>query len=259
MLHDGASHVARVVGIDPATDVAVLKVDTPGEGLHPVSFGSSADLRVGQRVFAIGNPFGLERTLTTGIISSLNRSLPTRTGRTIKSIIQTDAAINPGNSGGPLVDSGSRLIGMTTAIASRTGQSAGVGFAIPVGTLSRIVPQLIRQGKVVRPDAGIARVFQSDAGLVVAELTPDGPAERAGLRGFKVVRERRRQGPFMVETSRVDRSGADLIVAVAGQGVRTADDFLSAVESKNPGEQVLITVQREGHRLDIPVVLDAEK
>ena len=259
MLHDGASHAARVVGIDPATDVAVLRVDAPGEGLHPVSFGSSADLRVGQRVFAIGNPFGLERTLTTGIISSLNRSLPTRTGRTIKSIIQTDAAINPGNSGGPLVDSGSRLIGMTTAIASRTGQSAGVGFAIPVGTLSRIVPQLIRQGKVVRPDAGIARVFQSDAGLVVAELSPDGPAERAGLRGFKVVRERRRQGPFMVETSRVDRSGADLIVAVAGQAVRTADDFLSAVESRNPGDQVLITVQREGHQLDVPVVLDAEK
>jgi S1-C subfamily serine protease len=259
MLFDGASHAAKIVGSDPATDVAVLKVEAPADVLHPVTFGSSADLRVGQRVFAIGNPFGLERTLTTGIISSLNRSLPTRTGRTIKSIIQTDAAINPGNSGGPLVDSGSRLIGMTTAIASRTGQSAGVGFAIPVGTLSRIVPQLIRQGKVIRPDAGIARVFQSDAGLVVAELTPDGPAERAGLRGFKVVRERRRQGPFMVETSRVDRSGADLIIAVAGQTVRTADDFLSAVESRNPGDQVLITVQREGHQLDVPVVLDAEK
>jgi S1-C subfamily serine protease len=148
---------------------------------------------------------------------------------------------------------------MTTAIASRTGQSAGVGFAIPVGTLTRIVPQLIAQGKVVRPDAGIARVYQSDAGLVVAEVTPDGPAERAGVRGFKVIKERRRQGPFTVETTRVDRSGADLIVAVAGQGVRTADDFLSAVESRNPGEQVLLTVQREGHQLDIPVILDAEK
>ncbi len=259
MLYDGSSHVARIVGIDPATDVAVIKVEAPEEILHPVAFGTSNDLRVGQRVFAIGNPFGLERTLTTGIISSLNRSLPTKTGRTIKSIIQTDAAINPGNSGGPLVDSGSRLIGMTTAIASRTGQSAGVGFAIPVGTLTRIVPQLIKQGKVVRPDAGIARVYQSDAGLVVAELSPEGPAERAGLRGFKVIRERRRQGPFTVETSRVDRSGADLIVAVAGQAVRTADDFLSAVESRNPGDQVLITVRREGHNLDVPVVLDAEK
>ena len=259
VLYDGSAHAARVIGIDPATDVAVIKVEAPEAILHPVAFGTSNDLRVGQRVFAIGNPFGLERTLTTGIISSLNRSLPTKTGRTIKSIIQTDAAINPGNSGGPLVDSGSHLIGMTTAIASRTGQSAGVGFAIPVGTLSRIVPQLIRQGKVVRPDAGIARVYQSDAGLVVAELAPDGPAERAGLRGFKIVRERRRQGPFTVETSRVDRAGADLIVAVAGQAVRTADDFLSAVESRNPGDQVLISVQREGHQLDVTVVLDAEK
>jgi S1-C subfamily serine protease len=121
------------------------------------------------------------------------------------------------------------------------------------------VPQLITQGKVVRPDAGIARVYQSDAGLVVAELTPDGPAERAGLRGFKVIRERRRQGPFTTETTRVDRSGADLIVAVAGQAVRTADDFLSAIESRNPGDQVLITVEREGHRLDVSLVLEAEK
>ena len=259
LLYDGSGHAAAVVGVDPATDVAVLKVDAPPELLQPVVFGSSADLKVGQRVFAIGNPFGLERTLTTGIISSLNRSLPTRTGRTIKSIIQTDAAINPGNSGGPLLDSGSRLIGVNTAIASRTGQSSGVGFAIPVGTLARIVPQLIQRGKVIRPDAGIARVYQSDAGLVVATLTPGGPAERAGIRGFKVVRERRRQGPFMVETERVDRTGADLIVAVAGQAVRNADDFLSAVESKNPGDQVLISVQREGHRLDVPVILDAEK
>ena len=259
LLYDGSSHSAVVIGADPATDVAVLKVDAPRDVLHPVRFGASNDLRVGQRVFAIGNPFGLERTLTTGIISSLNRSLPTRTGRTIKSIIQTDAAINPGNSGGPLLDSGSRLIGMNTAIASRTGQSSGVGFAIPVGTLARIVPQLIQRGKVVRPDAGISRVYQTDAGLVVATLTPEGPAERAGLRGFKVVRERRRQGPFVMEFERVDRSGADLIVAVAGQTVRTADDFLSAVESKNPGEQVLISVRREGHQLDIPVVLDAEK
>ena len=259
LLYDGSSHPATVVGFDPATDVAVIKVDAPAELLQPVAFGTSNDLRVGQRVFAIGNPFGLERTLTTGIISSLNRSLPTRTGRTIKSIIQTDAAINPGNSGGPLLDSNARLIGMNTAIASRTGQSAGVGFAIPVGTLARIVPQLIQRGRVIRPDAGISRVYQSDAGLVVATLTAGGPAERAGLRGFKVVRERRRQGPFMMEFERVDRAGADLIIAVGGQGVRTADDFLSAVESKNPGDQVLITVQREGRRLDISVVLDAEK
>ena len=218
LLFDGSSHSGAVVGFDPATDVAVLKVDAPAGLLEPVVFGSSSNLRVGQRVFAIGNPFGLERTLTTGIISSLNRSLPTRTGRTIKSIIQTDAAINPGNSGGPLLDSGSRLVGMNTAIASRTGQSSGVGFAIPVGTLARIVPQLIQRGKVIRPDVGVARVYQTDAGLLVAALAPDGPAERAGMRGFKVVRERKRQGPFVAEFERVDRSGADLIVAVAGEG-----------------------------------------
>ncbi|MFM8413672.1 MAG: S1C family serine protease, partial [Planctomycetota bacterium] len=215
MLHDGSGHEARVVGVDPATDVAVLRIDTPEKSLEPVVFGTSHDLKVGQRVFAIGNPFGLERTLTTGIISSLNRSLPTKTGRTIKSIIQTDAAINPGNSGGPLVDSRGWLIGMTTAIASRTGQSSGVGFAIPVGTLRRIVPQLIARGRVVRPDAGIARVYQSEAGLLVAAVAPDGPAERSGIRGFRVVRERRRQGPFAVDFERVDRTGADLIVAVA--------------------------------------------
>ena len=258
MLHDGSSHAARVVGIDPATDVAVIRVDAPPASLQPALFGASHDLRVGQRVFAIGNPFGLERTLTTGIISSLNRSLPTKTGRTIKSIIQTDAAINPGNSGGPLLDSRGRLIGMTTAIASRTGQSSGVGFAIPVGTLRRLVPQLITRGRVIRPDAGIARVFQSEAGLMVAAVVPDGPADRAGIKGFRVVRERRRQGPFVTEFERVDRTGADLIVAVDGQKVRTADDFLSAVESRNPGDKVLVRVSREGHELEVPVVLGAE-
>jgi S1-C subfamily serine protease len=259
LLADGSSYEATAVGVDPATDVAVLRIDAPAASLHPVVFGTSADLRVGQRVFAIGNPFGLERTLTTGIISSLNRSLPTRAGRTLKSIIQTDAAINPGNSGGPLVDSGGRLIGMNTAIASRTGQSSGVGFAIPVGTLSRLVPQLIERGRVVRADAGILRVFQSDAGLLVAAVAPEGPAERAGIRGFRIARERRRQGPFMVETARVDRSGADVVIAVGGDRVKTADDFLSAVESRNPGDTILITVLREGRQLDIPVVLGAEQ
>ena len=259
MLYDGSSHAASVVGVDPVTDVAVLRVEAPGELLAPVQFGDSSDLKVGQKVFAIGNPFGLERTLTTGIISSLNRSLPTRAGRTIKSIIQTDAAINPGNSGGPLLDSGSLLIGMTTAIASRTGQSSGVGFAIPIGTLKRIVPQLIGSGKVVRPDAGITRVYQTERGLLVATLTPDGAAERAGIRGFRVVRERRRQGPFVADFERVDRSNADLIVGVDNAAVDTVDDFLTAIESKDPGDRVLIAVERQGHRLDVPLTLEAER
>ena len=259
VLYDGSSHDASLVGVDPVTDVAVLRVDAPADLLVPVQFGSSNDLKVGQRVFAIGNPFGLERTLTTGIISSLNRSLPTRAGRTIKSIIQTDAAINPGNSGGPLLDSGSLLIGMTTAIASRTGQSSGVGFAIPVGTLERIVPQLIANGRVVRPDAGITRVYQTERGLLVATLSPGGAAERAGIRGFRVVRESRRQGPFVAEFERVDRSNADLIVGVDTVEIDTVDDFLTAIESKNPGDRVLIAIERQGHRLDVPLTLENER
>ena len=259
VLYDGSSHDASLVGVDPVTDVAVLRVEAPAELLSPVQFGSSNDLKVGQKVFAIGNPFGLERTLTTGIISSLNRSLPTRAGRTIKSIIQTDAAINPGNSGGPLLDSGSLLIGMTTAIASRTGQSSGVGFAIPVGTLERIVPQLITNGRVVRPDAGITRVYQTEKGLLVATLSPDGAAERAGIRGFRVIRESRRQGPFVADFERVDRSNADLIVGVDNAAIDTVDDFLTAIESKNPGDRVLIGVERQGHHLDVPLTLEAER
>ena len=259
VLYDGSSHDASLVGVDPVTDVAVLRVEAPAELMAPVQFGSSNDLKVGQKVFAIGNPFGLERTLTTGIISSLNRSLPTRAGRTIKSIIQTDAAINPGNSGGPLLDSGSLLIGMTTAIASRTGQSSGVGFAIPVGTLERIVPQLITSGRVVRPDAGITRVYQTERGLLVATLSPDGAAERAGIRGFRVIRESRRQGPFVAEFERVDRSNADLIVGVDNAAIDTVDDFLTAIESKNPGDRVLIGIERQGHHLDVPLTLEAER
>jgi S1-C subfamily serine protease len=222
-----------------------------------VVFGDSTRLRVGQKVYAIGNPFGLERTLTTGIISSLNRTLPTRNHRTIKSIIQIDAAINPGNSGGPLLDSHGRLIGMNTAIASATGQSAGVGFAIPVGNIARVVPQLIERGRVIRPDAGITRVMQTEKGLLIATLTPGGPAEKAGLQGFKVVKQRRRQGPFSYETQSIDRSAADLIVAVDGQKVVTADDFLGIVEAKQPGQDVIVSVIRGGQEVRVPVRLAA--
>ena len=258
-LYDGSNHPAELVGADAATDIAVLRIAAPPALLHPVVLGDSIGLRVGQRVFAIGNPFGLERTLTTGIVSSLNRTLPSRNGRSMKSIIQTDAAINPGNSGGPLLDSRGRLIGMNTAIASRTGQSAGVSFAIPASHIARVVPQLIANGRVIRPDAGIARVYQTEQGLLVAQLVPGGPAERAGLQGPKVVRERQRQGPFVYDTQRIDVAAADLIVAVDGQKVTTGDEFLTLIETRRPGEQVVLRVRRGGQEVEIPLTLAAEK
>ena len=254
-LFDGKSYEGRLVGKDASSDIAVLKIDAPPESLIPVRLGESATLRVGQRVFAIGNPFGLERTLTTGIISSLNRSLPARNQRTIKSIIQIDAAINPGNSGGPLLDSHGRLIGMNTAIASSTGQSAGVGFAIPVATISRVVPQLIERGRVIRPDIGIARAMQLEDGLLIATMTPHGPAEQAGLRGFRVVRQKRRQGPFTYETQSVDRSHADLIIAIDGEKITTANDLLAIIDAKQPGDDVMLTIIREGREMQVAVRL----
>jgi S1-C subfamily serine protease len=257
-LFNGKSYAGREVGHDRVTDVAVLKIDAPPESLYPVTFGDSTRLRVGQRVYAIGNPFGLERTLTTGIISSLNRSLPSRTkARTIKHVIQIDAAINPGNSGGPLLDTGARMIGMNTAIASKTGESAGVGFAIPVSTIARIVPQLLRDGRVLRPDIGIARVYQTERGLLVATLSPGGPAERAGLRGPRIVRQRKRQGPFVYEYQTVDRAAADLITGVDGHPIKNADDFLNVIESKQPGDRVTLNIIRDGREVDVPVQLEA--
>ncbi len=247
-LFDGKSYEARYVGADLINDVAIIKVEAPEESLHPVVFGDTRRLKVGMRVFAIGNPFGLERTLTTGIISSLNRSLQIHEHRTVKSIIQIDAAINPGNSGGPLLDSHARLIGMNTAIATRTGQSSGVGFAIPAGLIARIVPQLIEKGRVIRPEVGISKVFETEQGLLVLKLVAGGPAERAGLQGPQV----RRRGPFI---ELVDRTVADLIIAVDGTKVTSADDFLGIVEAKEPGQQVTLTVIRKGKEQQVPIVL----
>lgn len=257
-LFDGKTYDARPVGSDPDTDVAVLKIDAPAESLFPVVFGTSNNLLVGQRVFAIGNPFGLERTLSTGIISSLDRSLPGRRGRrNLKSMIQIDAAINPGNSGGPLLDSHARMIGMNTAIASKSGESVGVGFAIPVTTIARIVPQLIQNGHVRRPDTGIARVYQTERGLLIATLVPGGAAERAGFRGPQIRKEQKRQGPFVYEHQTIDRAAADMIVAVDGKATKTADDFLGVIEAKQPGDQVVITVIRAGQQKHIPLRLEA--
>ncbi len=254
-LYDGSTHDARPVGTDPNNDIAVLKIDAPQELLHPVVIGDSSNLLVGQKVFAIGNPFGLERTLSTGIVSSLNRSMRSRNNRSIKSIIQLDADINPGNSGGPLLDSRGRMIGMTTAIATSTGQSAGVGFAIPVGTITRIIPQLIEKGRVIRADIGIGKVLQTEEGLLIATVIEGGPADQAGLRGFRLIREQRRQGPYIYERTRVDREAADLLVAINGRNIRTVDELLSAVESHPPGTRVTVTVIRGGQKVEVPVTL----
>lgn len=254
-LFDGSTHPATLVGHDAPTDVAVLSIKGPADVLFPVKLGDSSRLKVGQRVFAIGNPFGLERTLTTGIISSLNRRIPGREGRTLKSLIQTDAAINPGNSGGPLLDSRARLIGMNTAIASRTGQNTGVGFAIPVSSISRIVPQLIEKGRVIRADVGIAKVYEGERGLMIAEVVPNGPAESAGLQGPRVYR--RQRGPFT--EFRIDRSVADTIVAVDGTKVSTADEFLTEIENKRPGDEVTLTVLRAGRETAVRIKLGETK
>lgn len=252
-LYDGKSYPATLVGADPVNDVAVIKIDAPAETLIPISFGDSTRLKVGMRVIAIGNPFGLERTLTTGVISSLNRSLRIR-NRTIASIIQTDASINPGSSGGPLLDTRGRLIGMNTAIASSVGQSAGIGFAIPASLIERIVPQLITNGRVVRGDIGISRVYETEQGLLIEKLVPNGPADRAGLRGPRIIR--RRDGFFVLQ--KIDRSAADVIVAVNGKKTPTAEEFLTTVERHKPGETVKLTILRQGRTEDVEVQLGGE-
>jgi len=255
-LASGNSYEAGLIGKDEINDVAVLKIDAPREELFPIEWGRSSDLRVGQKVYALGNPFGLERTLTTGVISSLNRTLPSRMNRRLmKSIIQVDAAMNPGNSGGPLLDTQGRVIGMNTAIASKTGQNTGVGFAIPVNRIRRIVPDLIQFGRVSRPYIGIESVMQTDEGLLVAAVEPGSPADQAGIQGFRIVRRTRRQGGFVYEARTIDRSTADLIVAIEGQPVRTLDDLLSRIEEHKPGEEVSLSIVREGKRQRVTVRL----
>ncbi len=244
---NGKEYDAELVGTDPDADIAVLKIEAPAEELYPVPIGTSDNLQIGQRVYTLGNPFGLEGTLTTGIISNLNRTLPSRTGGEMKSIIQTDAAMNPGNSGGPLLDTSGRMIGMNVAIATKTGQSAGVGFAIPINRIRKIVPQLIEHGKVVRADIGIIAVNEMDQGLQIVQVNRGGPAERAGLRGWKLVR----RGPFV----QADRSGADIIVAIDGQPVESASAFVEKIEEHQPGDQVALTIIREGQRLNMPITL----
>jgi S1-C subfamily serine protease len=250
-LFDGSQHVARVIGDDIANDVAVLQIDAPSDKLVPVTFGDSSRVMVGQKILALGNPFGLERTLTSGIVSSLERSLKSLNGRTIKGIIQTDAAVNPGNSGGPLLNSRGEVIGMNTAIVSQVGQSAGISFAVPINGIRRILDQLIRNGRVIRADLGITRVLATGKGLLVVAVAEGGPADRAGIQGVKVRIER---GPGFLRRS-IDPDSADLIVAVDHQRVRTLEELLTEVEKHQPGEVVRITVVRDGQPIDVSVRL----
>ncbi len=227
---------ATVVGLAPNYDLAVIRVASSRQLPPPVSLGSSVDLKVGQMAFAIGNPFGLDQSLTSGIISALKRRLPTSGGREIANVIQTDAAINPGNSGGPLIDSAARVIGVTTAILSPSGSNAGIGFAIPVDVVNRIVPELIRNGRVPTPGIGIVAASEASAtrlgveGVVVVRTAPGSPAERAGLRG-------------------VDFNTAalgDVIVAVNDKSVRRLSDLTDELERNGVGKTVRLTVQRGG-------------
>lgn len=256
-LFNGKTYSALVKGVDPSNDIAVIQIGAKPDELFPVTLGNSAELRVGQRIFAIGNPFGLERTLTVGIISSLNRTLPSRTqSRLIKQVIQIDAAINPGNSGGPLMDSRGYMVGMNTAIASKTGQSAGVGFAIPSNTISRVVAQLIKHGKIIVPTIGINKALQTDKGLLIIQMEDEGPAARAGLRGPKIVVQKRRVGNMIGNFKILDRSAADIIYSIDGKPIHAADDLLTIIESHKPGDVVKVGVIREGMKVDVPVTLE---
>jgi len=249
-LADHSTWKARRVGIAPDKDLAVLKIDAPRTQLRAIPLGTSKDLQVGQKVFAIGNPFGLDQTLTRGIISALGREIESVTRRPIQGVIQTDAAINPGNSGGPLLDSAGRMIGLNTAIYSPTGTSAGIGFAIPVDIINRVVPELIRFGRVSRPGIGIQLVDDQLAqevgapGPIVYEVVPGSAAARAGIRPT-------RRDP----TGRV-RLG-DVLVSIDGKKVASANDVFLALEGYKVGDTVTVGLLRNGTQEYVRVTLEA--
>jgi S1-C subfamily serine protease len=248
-LADQTSWDAELVGAFPDRDLAVLRIQAPKEKLPPIAVGSSRELLVGQRVYAIGNPFGLDQTLTTGIVSALNREIESFNSRTIRGVIQTDAAINPGNSGGPLLDSAGRLIGVNTQIASPSGASAGIGFAIPVDEVNRIVPRLIRDGRFVRPSLGVSagpealsQALKLPKGIALVQVAPGSPAARAGLQPF-------RRG------SRGEVIAGDVITAINDEPVGDVDDMLTLLERRQPGETVTLSVWRAGKTRKLGVLL----
>jgi len=251
-LFDGSTNPAKLIGQDASNDVAVLLITASADKLFPVAFGDSSRVLVGQKIMALGNPFGLERTLTSGIVSSLDRSLPAKNGRMIKGIIQTDAAINPGNSGGPLLNTRGQVIGMNTAIISQVGQSAGISFAVPINAITRILRPLIENGRVIRADLGITRVYATDEGLLVMAVVDGGAAEQAGIQPAQVKEERLGLG-FVRRF--VDVDSADLIVGIEHKRVKTVDELLTEVEKHQPGEVIRVTVVRGGRPTDIKVTL----
>jgi len=246
---DGSNWKAVLVGAAPDKDIAVLQIDAPASKLRPIALGTSADLQVGQKVFAIGNPFGLDQTITSGIISALNREITSVTGRTIKGVIQTDAAINPGNSGGPLLDSAGRLIGVNTAIYSPSGAYAGIGFAVPVDEINMVVPQLIQHGRLIRPGIGVSLVDERVAqrlgveGVLIYGVEPGSPAAEAGLQPTRQVR-----GEIIL---------GDIIIAIGDEPVRSYDDMRNQLDRYDVGTEVPFTIERNGRALIVKVQLVA--
>jgi S1-C subfamily serine protease len=249
-LGDQTTWKARRVGVAPDKDIAVLRIDAPTNRLQPIPIGTSKDLQVGQSVFAIGNPFGLDQSLTTGVISALGREIESVTRRPIQGVIQTDAAINPGNSGGPLLDSAGRLIGVNTAIYSPSGVSAGIGFAIPVDTVNRIVSELIRYGKVTRPGIGVQVAEEQIAdrlgvkGILVVDVVPGSAAAKAGIRPT------RREGSGRVLLG-------DVVTAVDGKKVESPNELFILLENYKVGDVVNISLLRDGKNFQTKVTLEA--
>jgi len=244
-LSDQSSWEARLVGVEPSKDLAVLKVDAPVDKMIPIPIGISSSLRVGQSVYAIGNPFGLDQTLTTGIISALGREIESRNGRPIRDVIQTDAAINPGNSGGPLLDSSGRLIGVNTAIYSPSGAYAGIGFSIPADVVNWIVPDLIKYGEVKRPILGVellANQYHDEDGAMIRNVSENSPAEMAGLRGLR----RDGEGNFYY---------GDIIKSVNGIEIKSNNDLILNLEKYNPGDEVTIEIMRDGDIEQVDLIL----
>jgi len=256
-LADGSKWPGRLIGTDPDNDLAIVQIKAPSDRLSPLILGTSNDLKVGQKVLAIGNPFGLNETLTTGIISSIGRSIRSQNGAIMEDLIQTDASINPGNSGGPLLDSKGNVIGINTAIFSPSGGSVGIGFAIPVDTAKRIIPDLIDKGYVSHPWIGVslfplvpgiakALDLKVDRGVLIAEIIPNGPADKAGLKGSNQTLQ---VGNLLLP------AGGDVVVAFDGADLTGSEDFIRKIRQHRPGDHVKLKILRKGSFLEKTVIL----